>query len=455
MRNAFSVSARVGLALPLLVRRAQRAGGVALERLPRGARERRVPEARGALDQQRGLAGDLDVVVDLRLVADLGGHVPAGAERRGVEPARVVPAGHVRRDEQHLPGLVAQPAPRRRVDAAADGPQHPGGLHDRRLDHPAIGVVQVRVAQDRVEQRAHAPAVRDVDPLERAGGAARRRRRDEVAPQLVDEERRVLAMADVQAHRVAPVEAPALAVHALDAAVVELAVEAEVVRPAAVRPVVAPAGERPRELAHVALAVAAPGAEREQLHQLTGVVLVDVPLGVVGAVEPQQHRRVARDAERELLERAERVAPQHRVLAQHQRGRRAVLAGGEPVVPDQRHALHERRLRADHAVQPPAVVVTPGVARRERAAVLVVRPGALQALRMRVRQRVDGAVEPALGELLGLAGLGSEPRAPQQATGFVRAEMAAISRDAGHARVIVGNTRSTLQSLARRRGRCY
>ena len=128
--------------------------------------------------------------------------------------------------------------------------------------------------------------------------------------------------------------------------VVELAVVAEVVRPAALGPVGAEAGQRARHLAHVALGVAAAGAEAEQLLQLARVVLVDVPAAVGGAVEPQQHRRVARDVERELLERAERVAPQQGVLAEHQGLRRpARLAGREPVVPDERHALDQRRLR--------------------------------------------------------------------------------------------------------------
>ena len=71
-------------------------------------------------------------------------------------------------------------------------------------------------------------------------------------------------------------------------------------------PVVLESGQRPRLLADVALGVAAAGAEREELHQLAPVVLVRRPLRVLRAREPEEHRRVLRDLEQQLLERAER-----------------------------------------------------------------------------------------------------------------------------------------------------
>ena len=162
---------------------------------------------------------------------------------------------------------------------------------------------------------------------------------------------------------------PALAVDPLGAGVVELLVEAEA-RRAGVGPVVAEAGQRAGELAHVALACSrgrrrgrtAPAA-RARSSRSTSQRLFDVPLS---------HSSIAgslRDVERELLEVAERVPAQQRVLAQHQPLRDAGLGGREPVVPDERHPLDQRRLRADHAVQPPQVVVAPRVARRERPAV--------------------------------------------------------------------------------------
>ena len=67
-------------------------------------------------------------------------------------------------------------------------------------------------------------------------------------------------------------------------------------------------------LAHVALGVAAPRPEGEQLHQLAGVVLVGLPLRAV-PVEEEEHGRIAGHAAQEALERAERLAAEERVLA--------------------------------------------------------------------------------------------------------------------------------------------
>ena len=163
--------------------------------------------------------------------------------------------------------------------------------------------------------------------------------------------------------------------------VVLLGIEAEVVRPDAVVPVVLEAGQRARLLAHVVLGVAAVGAEREQLHQLARVVLVRRLLRVLGAREPQQHRRVARDAHQQLVERAQRVLAEQLVLVQHQPLRADPVVGGrEPVVPHERHALDQRPVGPDHAVEPPQVVVAPGVGGRQRAAVVVLGRGSGQLL---------------------------------------------------------------------------
>src|SRR3989442_241780 len=71
---------------------------------------------------------------------------------------------------------------------------------------------------------------------------------------------------------------------------------------------------------HVMLAVgAAVGTEREQLHHLARVILVRRSLDVPGAVQPQEHRRILRDVEQELLERAEPVGAEEPVLTEHQR----------------------------------------------------------------------------------------------------------------------------------------
>ena len=57
----------------------------------------------------------------------------------------------------------------------------------------------------------------------------------------------------------------------------------------------------------------------------------------------------------QLREIAERMPAQQRVLAVHQCDRaHLLLAGGEVVVPEERHALGERRWRIHHFSEPPA-----------------------------------------------------------------------------------------------------
>ena len=209
----------------------------------------------------------------------------------------------------------------------------------------------------------------------------------------------MLRVVEAEADGVLPVEGAALAEDALAAGVVPLAVVAEVDVAGAALPVVVEAGERPRLLADVALGVAAAGAEREELHQLARVVLVRRPLRVLGAREPEQHRRVLRDLAQHRVERPEREAAQELVLVQHQLLRAdAGERGREPVVPDEGHPLDERARRAHHPVEPPEVVVAPGVAGREPAALVVARRGADEPLALRPRQRADGAVEAELRE---------------------------------------------------------
>jgi hypothetical protein len=178
----------------------------------------------------------------------------------------------------------------------------------------------------------------------------------------------------------------------------------------------------------VAVAV---GADREQLHQLAPVVLVRRVLGVVRAREPEQHRRVLRDGLQQRRERSERVPAEELVLADHQPGVADVLRGGEPVVPDERHALGEGAARAHHPVEPPELVVSPCIERRERVTVVVVRLGASETFAARVRQLVDGAVEPELREPLGLARPWPETGTPEQALGLRLTEVPSVDGD-GH-----------------------
>src|SRR5205807_733364 len=119
----------------------------------------------------------------------------------------------------------------------------------------------------------------------------------------------------------------------------------------------------------------------------------------------------------------DRVVAEEVVLAEHQRlAPDAVVRRGEPVVPDERHALDERARRAGHAVEPPAVVVAPGVARRQGAALVVVRLRPDELLRPRLDQGPDSPVEALLRERLGFAGARPETGAPEQPLGLRRSE---------------------------------
>ena len=188
---------------------------------------------------------------------------------------------------------------------------------------------------------------------ERAPGARVQRLGDEEAPELGDEERRVARLVDDQVERppgcrsrprwprrrLTPSSWRSWSNH------VPLTWPSRRDTP--------PAGQRAGGLAHVALVVA--GREREELHELAGVVLVRRVLVRVGEREEELHRRIARDLPQQAPEGAHAVLAQHPVLAQHER--RVLVARGEVVVPEQRELLLQRPGRADHPVEPPQDVV--------------------------------------------------------------------------------------------------
>ena len=227
------------------------------------------------------------------------------------------------------------------------------------------------------------------------------------------------AMADDEAQDVLPVEPAAVAEQALGAVVVALGVVGDGQRPAVV-PVALEARQRAGRLAHVALGVAAGDPEREELHQLAGVVLVGVALVGVHQREEGLHRRVGRHRPQQLGEGAERVAAQLAVLGQHQR--RVLVARGEVVVPEERELLLQRALAADHLVQPPQHVVAPLVDRVQRLAVGARRrahhpPGPVRA-GPAADQPVDRALARAPGPEVDLLRARAEARTPEQALGM-------------------------------------
>ena len=285
------------------------------------------------------------------------------------------------------------------------------------------------MAQDRVEERTEL-VVRAVQRLELAPCLRLGRDRDEVAPQLLHDESRVRGVLQAEVAGVAPREPALLAEHGLDAGVVAVLVEAEVDLASPLLPVVAEPRQRARLLANVGLAVAVALAEGEELHQLAGVVLVRCVLLVLRAGEPDEHRRIGGHRMEQEPEVAERVAAEEPVLLEHQLGRAdAVVARREPVVEDERHPLGERTTRPHHPVEPPEVIVTVSVARREPSPLVRARRSPDELLRARVRERVHRVVEAELRERARLALTGAKTGTPEEALGMGGAKMAAIARD--------------------------
>jgi hypothetical protein len=206
-------------------------------------------------------------------------------------------------------------------------------------------------------------------------------------------------------------EAAAVPEQALDAVVVALLVEPRAVD-LAVAARDAPAGQRTGGLADVALVVAL--GEREELHELAGVVLVRRVLVGVGEREEELHRRVARDLPQQPRERAHAVLAQHPVLAQHER--RVLIARGEVVVPEERELLLQRPRRSHHPVEPPqdvVAVLVEGIDRPalDRGARAEQRRAALRTVDD-VRDRSSSAGTRPVPDLLRC---GAETRAPEEA----------------------------------------
>ncbi len=214
-----------------------------------------------------------------------------------------------------------------------------------------------------------------------------RPRGDEVRPELHADERCVVGMRDQQPADVFPRPRALLPEDRLGVLVVIVrVVERRVllvghVGAVGLVPVVAPSGQRPGGLldvvlrVHLGVAPEAVGcvlegrvvAQAEELHRLAGVVLVGRPLVVVGAVQPQEHGRVVRQVDQQLIEVSHRAAAQQAVLAQHVAGVSDARVGRRKmVVQVQRHALLQLVGRAQHAIQPPQAVVAPGVERIDR-----------------------------------------------------------------------------------------
>ncbi len=114
----------------------------------------------------------------------------------------------------------------------------------------------------------------------------------------------------------------------------------------------ADAGQHPRQLLHILLRVAGIHAQRVQLHQLAGVVLIDVPGRVLVVVQVLQHRRMFESRHHQVLEMPEDVRPDRtlRVVADQPAQIGLVLEHAEMVEPEPDHLLLQLR-RGIHRAQ--------------------------------------------------------------------------------------------------------
>ena len=302
-------------------------------------------------------------IIDLVVGADVAqvdeaqqhaGEVASHHQGAGVHPGHAaLPALHVGRVEDAL----AQDA-RRDPDELAHGPdpQPPSAADhvvDRRQDARPDAVVGielgvheegpqegedlvVRAPQEAgVGRLAVGPRLAALEPPEQST-------RDPLGARLLLQE---------DADQAVGVETAAAAEDRLAAVVVVAAGELEAA-PGGGAPADAIAGQRARRLADVVLGVVAL-PEAEELHDLTREVLVGLAAAVGDVVEVHEHRRVL-----------EHRAQQHPVVAQgvlvDQLGLTdhvvAALHGGlgarEEAVPEEPHAIPQRVLAADHALEP-------------------------------------------------------------------------------------------------------
>ena len=115
----------------------------------------------------------------------------------------------------------------------------------------------------------------------------------------------------------------------------------------------APAGEGARRFLDVAFAVVT-FAEREQLHHFTREIFVWLALAVGRGVEINNHRRVFGGGMQQVAEIAQGMLTQQHVLAVHQLRRAHFLhARYKVVVPEQGHALGQRRRCLQNLGHPP------------------------------------------------------------------------------------------------------
>src|SRR4030081_3972370 len=109
--------------------------------------------------------------------------------------------------EELLTGHTAEPRPCRRVDAAAEPAQQPRCIDGGRLRQPSARV-EGGVLEDRGDHGLYLVAAGDVKVLKCAHRRVVRCSGNEIAPELLDEEARMVRVRHRKPYRVLPCERP-------------------------------------------------------------------------------------------------------------------------------------------------------------------------------------------------------------------------------------------------------
>src|SRR5579884_3157484 len=92
--------------------------------------------------------------------------------------------------------------------------------------------------------------------------------------------------------------------------------------------------------------------KRKQFHEFARIILVRRRLTALGQVEVEQHSRISRNAEQEVVEGVKGMLAQELILYNHAHVRlrpaNLTIAAGKVSMPEKGHLLQQRALRPCH-----------------------------------------------------------------------------------------------------------
>ena len=177
-----------------------------------------------------------------------------------------------------------------------------------------------------------------------------------------------------------------------------------------------PAGEGARALPHIHLGVVG-NAHGEQLQELPAPVLVHGVPVVLVVVQPENHGRVLGQLNEHIPVVAHPTLPEHiDLLQQLVAVVHLGVAGGENMVPEQRHLFLQGTVAGDHVVHPVGLPGEGHAAGQQETGVIAEqqRHLAALALRGRVQQFLYGGFVALGNAAFQLGAVGAEPGAPHQ-----------------------------------------